>query len=317
MNDERQAGAVASGNGHRRESAGRLAGSVPSLDNLQLFYGETDPALSRLYARLGGVAPGSNLKLSGAVSGPVCEYSHTLSATTRFMQRGAAPALLAEAVVADPCFWSPDLPMLYRVHVELSENGTLLAAADRWLGIRPLAASGRRLLNCGRNLVLRGCVRPHAETAAALSQWHAADAALWLDDPTDELLAEASRLGVWVLATATPTTLGRIARWPAVAVCVLPPDAELTDEQHHGARNVVLAQSIGPDEPLGPRPWCQVAVHCATSEDLLAERAAASPLPVIACRPDPSVLSAADVRGGCDRLQRGLAGRGEFAGYFV
>jgi hypothetical protein len=292
-------------------------GSGASLENLQVFYGDTNPALARVYARLPAVPVGSNVKLSGTLSGPVCEYSHTLSATTRFMERGAAPALLAEAVVADPCFWSPELPMLYRMHVELRENGDLLAATDRWLGIRPLAASGRRLLDCGRNVVLRGARQPHAPAVASLAEWHAAEAALWLDDPTDELLAEASRLGVWLVVTVTPATLARIARWPAVAVCILPCDAELTDEQHYNARNVVLAQSFGPDEPIAPQAWCQMAVDCSTSEDQFAERAAGCRLPVIACRRDPAVLSVSDVRGGCDRLQRSLAGRGEFAGYFV
>jgi hypothetical protein len=287
------------------------------LESLQVFFGDTNPALARVYARLAAVPAGSNVKLSGTVSGPVCEYSHTLSATTRFLERGSAPALLAEAVVADPCFWSPELPMLYRVQVEVRENRELLAATDRWLGIRPLAASGRRLLDCGRNLVLRGSIRPQAASVASLAEWHAAEAAIWLDDPTDELLAEASRLGVWLVVTVTPATLARIARWPAVAVCILPQDAELTDGQHYDARNVVLAQSFGPDEPIAPQAWCQMAVDCSTREERFAERAAGCPLPVIACRRDPAVHSVAEVRGGCDRLQRSLAGRGEFAGYFV
>lgn len=307
MNDEWNARAAANG----RETPD----DAPQFDGLQLFYGETSPAEARVYARLPAVDDGSRYMLSGSVSGPFCQYSRTLPAVTELLPRGTEPALLAEAMVADPCFWSPELPMLYRVHVELSEAGKAVAAADRQLGIRPLAAIGRRLIHGGKNLVLRGAQqREHADSVAA---WHAAEAALWLPEPKAELLAEASRLGAWLVVDATPATLGDVACCPAVAVCILPCDAELTDEQRDGTRNLVLASLFEPNHPVLPPAWCEAAVVRAMNAVDLARYAAESSIPVIACRPDAAVEQACDVRRGCDRLQRDLAGRGEFAGYFV
>lgn len=290
------------------------------LDNLQIFYGDASPAETRLYVRLSDAPRGTGLRLSGNVIGPVCEYSHTLSATIRLVDRGATPALLAEAIVPDPCFWSPELPFLYRVHVGLGSGENSPPSVDRWVGIKPLGARDRRLVYAGSTLVLRGG-RPANSESCDLAAWHAADAAVDLENPENRVLEEASRLGVWVVARITQADaaaqLKRIARWPAVMLCVLPADAQLDAEALYDAAGVILAQEFLPDLPFAPASWCRAVICRGDDAEQIAAWSKNVEMPVIACLRQPAGGEPGTVRAACDNLQRALAGRGEFAGYLA
>ncbi|HEX4148048.1 MAG TPA: hypothetical protein VHY20_03630 [Pirellulales bacterium] len=291
-----------------------------ALDQLQVFYGDASPAETRLYVRLNGASRGLGLRLSGTVIGPVCQYSQTLPATIRLVDRGATPALLAEAIVADPCFWSAESPFLYRVHAQLDGGVGPSPATDRWIGIKPLGARDRRLIYGGATHVLRGG-RPGGGGPLDLPAWHTADAAIDLENPSDQILEEASRLGVWVVARLTQADvaepLRRIARWPAVMMCVLPREAEVDTESAYDASGVILAQEFTPDEPPELASWCRAVICRSDDAERISDWSRDLPCPVIACRRDPAGGEPAQVRAACDPLQRLLAGRGEFAGYLV
>ena len=70
--------------------------------------------------------------LAGELIGPECRFAQTLSARIPFRDRGPGESLLAEAVVPDPCFWTPELPMLYQ-------------SKNREEGARSNSVCGRRI----------------------------------------------------------------------------------------------------------------------------------------------------------------------------
>lgn len=309
-------------------------------EELEVFFGDANNAEARIYARLPSDAAPAGAKLAGRVVGPQCAYASTLSAAIRMNPKrsqaeaaganvgwGAAPRaicadLLAEAIVPDPCFWSPELPFLYRVEVELHQGSDLLASTTHTLGIRPLGVRGRKLLLEGKPWVIRG-VEQSALPPAELRQWRAADLAMVVESPNDELCAEASRLGVWLLARAGGDTdrlaaeLHRLAPWPCVAMVVVEADAELPEAVARGARNVLLAQHFGPGAAIAPAAWAETIVCEDSDPALIASRSAGATLPVVAQQAGRWHDDLAAARRACDELQRALAGQGEFAGYLA
>ena len=99
----------------------RASGAAPSLlARLEVFFGEVHPAAARVYASLQTDDLPRNCALSGSIRGPFCRYASTLQSSASLVSRSHNGGLLAEAVLPDPCFWTPDLPHLYRVQVELA-----------------------------------------------------------------------------------------------------------------------------------------------------------------------------------------------------
>ncbi len=299
------------------------------LERVEVFFGDANNAEARVYARLpaDGVPP--SVRLTGSVVGPVCAYAHTLSAAIQLTPKrtsheqtpGAAPAPLSEAIIPDPCFWSAELPFLYRVEVELRQGDILLGATQRMLGIRPLGAQGRRLMFEGRPWVIRGAERTNLPQSE-LPAWRAADLAMMVDDPDEELCSEASRLGIVLAArlcgAAEPAeaAVRRLARWPCVALAMADAGNQMSKPARAFARNLLLAQQFGGDVKAVPAEWADVVVCMHKEPQSLAQCAAGSSLPVVAWRPgrhDNLALA----RRACDQLQRELARCGDFAGYLV
>src|SRR6516225_4867325 len=90
------------------------SGQIP-----HLFFGEANEAEARVYARLPSAVPLDGYQLTGRLIGPECCFAKTLPATIPFVDRGPGNGLLTEAIVPDPCFWTPELPFLYRAIVEV------------------------------------------------------------------------------------------------------------------------------------------------------------------------------------------------------
>ncbi|HQU42328.1 MAG: hypothetical protein B7Z73_08345 [Planctomycetia bacterium 21-64-5] len=297
------------------------------LSDLDIFFGDANHAEARVYARLAGTDLPPGCTLIGRVVGPTCAYSQTLRATIPFAPRrppaavGASP-LLAEAIVPDPCFWSQELPFLYAAEIELRCGGELRASVTRSVGIRPLGVRQRRLVWESRPWVVRAAeVREVPERP--ISQWRAADLAMWLEEPADETCRQASQLGVVLIADLTERPaqvadeLRRLARWPAVAVAVLASGQPLEADVRNTARNLLLAERRGPEADFAPSPWADVVICEGASADAIAAQAGKINLPVVARRAAGWRDDPADVRRECDRLQRDLAGQGDFAGYVV
>lgn len=278
-------------------------------EQLELFCGALNPAVGRVYARLGSEEL-AGFSLSGRLIGPTCAYADTLPATARFVDRGPGGPPLAETIVPEPSFWTPDMPHLYRAELELHEGGHVLATAERVFGFRPLGAAGGLLRLDGKNWVLRG-VAVEEEQVGDLAPWHETSTAVVVQRPSDLLCEAASRLGVLVVAELDEPDLAeirRLGRWPAVGLISLPGGCQFNAKTV--AHNMLLAERLGGDAQ--PAAWANVVICEAPPGG--AWRPPQSLLPVIAARRQ-RVAAVIDGRAACDRLQAELAPAGLLAGY--
>lgn len=283
---------------------------------LEIFFGDVSDALCRVYARW----PGANAEgcaLTGSLTGPMCPYAHTLPVTLALVDRGPGESPLAEAYVPEPCFWTPEMPHVYRAHVQLCKDGRVLAAADRIVGIRALGVAGRKLLYDAKRWVLRG-VRAGAVPPTDLDVWRASGAAMIASSPSDPLCEQASRVGVLLVAELDEFNrdeIRRLSHWPAVGMVTLPARSpvELDGLRH----NLLLAERFDSGQAIAPAAWARAAVYEVADPVEFAARTSSCPIAVIAFRPEERLASVAEGRSRCDHLQRDLAGRGDVSGYIV
>ena len=107
--------------------------------SIEIFVGDVNDVEARVYARYVGAADGSGMEpervvLRGTLRGPYCERSRTLPAEIAFRDAGK-PGLI-EALVPDPCTWSPELPHLYQADVEARQGQRVLAEYHGTIGLR-------------------------------------------------------------------------------------------------------------------------------------------------------------------------------------
>jgi len=297
-------------------------------DRLELFHGDAHEAAARVYARLpqddSTVGTLAGARLAGQLIGPECRFAQTLPATIQFQDRGAgAGGLLAEAVVPDPCFWTPELPFLYRAKIELIlSDGKKSVIDERYFGIRRLGTRGRSLYLDGKRWVARGICYERPTVTQILAA-RAADVALRVRQPDEMDCVAACIYGVplWIDVRGTPAEIAaeirRVSRWPAVFGVIVELSPALGDEFRVPGGNLLLAVDISTAAtPLPAR--AQVAVCEAADAKSFARQIAGCPLPVIAVRKlRDAETPLADARKACDRLQYDLAAIGDFAGYFV
>ena len=300
-----------------------------SLEQLELFLGAATPQAARVYARLPReTAADGDWRLAGTIRGPRSMYAHTLPVTSNFRPLPAdRGALLAEAVVVDPCFWTPESPNLYDCRLELQHDGRGIASVERTLGLRRLAVRGPDFLLEGKRWVLRGATRSSAPDEP-LAAWRETDTAIVADYVDDALAAEASRVGVLLVADLSARhemfelarELQRLARWPAVGFALLPP-LELSSIAF--PPNLLVGQVAPNCRASAIRQWAQFLASSPPPGAAVAKWLAdlgecgQSRLPVIARRLTQQRTSVALARRECDRLQADLAVAGGMAGYMV
>lgn len=77
--------------------------------------------------------------LRGTVRGPFCEKGRTLPATFAFRQTEAKQPNIAQAMVTDPCMWTPEMPQYYRVELQALNGDTVIDEYNGTIGLRRLA----------------------------------------------------------------------------------------------------------------------------------------------------------------------------------
>jgi hypothetical protein len=110
---------------------------------IEIFVGEVSDVEAHVFARYNGPPAldagdktDTRIFLTGTLRGPFCEAARTLPAEFAFREAGSGEAPLAEAVVPDPCQWSPELPHVYHVDVEARRKGRVLARHRATIGLR-------------------------------------------------------------------------------------------------------------------------------------------------------------------------------------
>ncbi len=260
-------------------------------DKLELFFGDASDAAARVYALLPRDKSSASLQLTGELIGPECRFAQTLSARIPFRDCGPGESLLAEAVVPDPCFWTPGLPMMYRAnlgarsegrdfgrlsrarataeqHVPLSPCGRGARGEgdrdfqlEKWMGIRRLGVRGRSLGLDNARWVARG-LRLERIAPEDLPLARETGTAIISPPADDAIYFEASRFGVPLVIDLTdgPVDIGEVRRagaWPAVFAFVFDLRAEIGADARAAARNVLFAAKPAADDksPLAPGRW--------------------------------------------------------------
>lgn len=294
-------------------------------------------ALARVYVVAAPTTPLpdgelASLQLNGRIVGPTCRYSSTLQAEIPFKHRGLTrwgdrTALVAEAVVPDPCYWSTELPFMYRAVGEVTRAQTSSSASefDQPFGIRSFSTTGKRLTFNGRPWVPRIVQRVKVADAPPAAAWRDAAAVMFFDRPDDDLCQELSEAGVIMMTTvegARTTVLGeleRLGRYPAVAIVVVKSTDVTARELRTAAQNTLLARfsDCKFDATAGDETDVLLAMVLADGSRWRLKWAVASELPTVVMRPLNRNVPLAEARTACDALQRDLAGTYDVAGYLV
>lgn len=296
--------------------------------DVEVFYGDAHEALARVYVRLVDEVARHGMSISGTISGPNCIYARTLPSHFRLDDRGGGQEPLAEAVVPDPCFWSPAEPYLYTARVSVTEGGDMVTLPDQVFGIRRFGARGRRLYLDGKNWVAR-IVESNDVEFETFPRWREAGASLLVAVPSNELCDAASQIGVLLMpvvrgeAAQVVAELRRLSRFAAVAMVLVELSGPAANDLRDACPNVLLAANYDADrvEPLPA--WAQVAVIEHTDPEQVARVAqacSACSLPVIARQREAAAEDRCDIerrRAACDALQAELAGKCDPAGYCV
>jgi hypothetical protein len=292
-----------------------------SLAELDVFYGDLTPNLAYIYARLPRLAEPGEWSLTGTVRGPRCLHAETLPTVTRLVDLGTGPTLLARATVTEPVFWSPDLPAIYDVTVNLLRGTEIVATAQREIGLRALGVRGSNLWLAGKTFVSRG-VSVSSTNARLPRAWHEEMAMYVTDDTNHEPLAEASQWGalglVEVDATADlATRLRNLARYPAVAITALRGEMPPDFSKRTAAPNLLLAQVVEAGQPLVSQQWAELLFVDFRDVQALRELHERTDKPLLLRRPLAEPHELVEARAWCDVLQREAAAVGQFAGYIV
>ena len=293
------------------------------INAVQLFHGELTPTSARVYARLNEIENNMNLSLGGHVEGPFRDDAHTLPATVPLRPSPPGDSLLAEAVLPDPCFWSPDTPATYRVKIELRRNMQLIGHQWRILGLRGLGIFGPSVFRNGKRWVLRG-VQSLNNSQIVWEDWHAMAAMMVVNQIDERLCSEASRHGVPLAVLVRPgekdiiTKLYQLAHWPAISLVVFPNcDHVEIDQWRQRCPNVLVGSHFhGRNSETIP-----TSVHLILCEENSIQPLTTTPdqcdSPILVIRTLPAGFDLARARTECDILQRDLARIGDFSGYFI
>lgn len=279
---------------------------------------------SSVTVSLVGVNAETATPLESELHGPVCAYARTLPSVVG--ARAAAGDTAIEFLMTEPCYWTPQLPFLYDLHMRVRDSRGTIRELDRSLGLRRLVAHGRNLRLGGERIVLRGASCEQLE-ASRLVESRAAGTAIVTRYPNDELYDAAAHMGVFLVADTT-VNLGNLVSvfrdlsWqPAVALVLLDRD-QIVEEHALVSRrmNLLLAQRIRTGETAGISDIAAaadvIAVELAEGERP-PEWVPRLVKPVIAIRRGRAYADFHEARAACDRLQAELAPEFDLAGYFV
>src|SRR4051794_30246190 len=101
--------------------------------DIEIIVGDVTDMEARVCARFSG---DKSVSIRGKVRGPFCENAHTLPADFPFRTLSAQRPGEAEAIVTDPCLWSPEMPHVYQVDVEARQDDRIVAEYHRTIGLR-------------------------------------------------------------------------------------------------------------------------------------------------------------------------------------
>lgn len=118
--------------------------SLDTVIPIDLFHGDANPNVARLYARVRDTEPGEGWSVQGTVRGPFVAGRRTLPMTVSFREVGPGATLLLQAVLPDPVCWSPEQPAWYVAELTLARAGDVISTTSQSVVIRRLGDNGTR-----------------------------------------------------------------------------------------------------------------------------------------------------------------------------
>ncbi len=247
----------------------------------------------------------------------------------RLGQKGSSNIVLAEAIVPDPCFWTPELPFLYRAELNLQQDEQAASRHTQTIGIRRFGNRGRTFYFDAKRFVLRGVNlnfddEPTESRLNYMRETWTAAVVAW---PTPQLCELASRRGMMLIAdfptSATQSeqhaieSLHSIAHWPAVLAAIVDTQTASLIKSLSAIRNLTIGQYVDCSQPSIVSEATQIIFAEVNNLKDFAACAATFDRPVVAVRSSGQPAKIEEQRAACDALQRDLASYGDFAGYIV
>ena len=291
-------------------------------DRIEIVWGETTAAHAHLYFRATGEAK-NIVNLTGTLLGPESLYAKTLPA--RFSLRTLKPDsdLLAELVVPDPCFWTPDLPLLYRLDMQWQDAADKTNGGSQLVGIRHWGIDRAVLRLLGRRTVLRGLdVGSAGLSQEQITRAHETQLTLIVHQPDEACCEAASRIGAGLIADlrgigewpVMSSHLARIRRWPSILMAIV--DTTQVAAENQFTTGVPIFQPLN-STCREIASWANGGLIELNESNPLPAQYAKIEKPLLAIRRNQQTLELTTVRQACDRLQSDLAPQLDLAGYFV
>lgn len=294
--------------------------SAPFSAQLDFFtYKATDAGVS---VCLSDMSQGRIRAFQGELRGPHCSKAKTLPASFA-IQRCECDEKFSQCtslLVTDPCYWTPELPMLYELSLELELADGTTTAWRHEVGLRRWAIHGRAFFREGKRVVLRGAVVNNF-SPETLVQASEAELTLLVREPSNEISERASELGVSLAVDLrdfdgelTPVLLHHT--WhAAVEMVILDENFAAAFYKPHSMRigcvcGAAKPQAAGVD-------WADVVVFELDPGERPPLWAATCEKPVIAIRRGGAYAELGQARQSCDRLQAEFAPQFDLAGYIV
>jgi hypothetical protein len=255
---------------------------------------------------------------SATLYGPFCKFSNTLPYKIPF--RAEANTTRWSVTVPDVCYWTPNLPLQYRLTLQFAEG----PAFTTWVALKLFGVRGVGLALDGARYVLRGYSTRGLElTATDEAAWQTLReqrAVLVMNDLELSLVERAGWAGIPVLWDARgkslqPAELVTARAQPAVAGLIASA-ATLRDPALQQAANELLWIVPACEEPQLAEladERTQIALHAEPSASLKFSHER----PTIVCTPLTGNPSLAERRKFCDELQALTAEFGSAAGYLL
>lgn len=289
---------------------------------LDVFHGELHPGSAHLYARVStdsdlNGAWEDGVRIHGAIDGPFCEGSSTLPAHLAFEDRGPGTALLAHVQLPDPCYWTPEVPLRYRVRIEIQKAAETIWHAEQMLGLRQLGLDSGRFQCAHQPWTLMGGelagFRHGPPPAGMVGVMRGTDAGL---------LEAMSAGGGWCL-TLLEQQHHREQLDLALRDCHAAANigvilgGELSDFAPQAAPNLIRGQLFEADQDLRPAEWVDVAFVRFNDPAELARRTEKLDIPVVAVGTQSEDAGWKEIESSCQQLLGRLAAFRQFAGYIV
>ena len=179
--------------------------SIPLGSFLQLYTSRASE--TEVYLVLVDVSGGRIASVSGALRGPRCVRARTLQAEFE-IQGTSNDRILGDflgTIVTDPCYWTPQLPYLYDLKLEVKFTDGTSHSWTKAIGLRRWEAIGKNLVRERKRVVLRGkCVEDLSPKL--IEQAAEAELALLVAPPAEEHVRQADEQGVSLIVDLRGTT---------------------------------------------------------------------------------------------------------------